>query len=83
MKSVLETKNLVKSYGKKDSLFVALDDINFDIKAGESKTITFKLNLKDLAFVNTDNKRVLEAGDFKIQVSGLNTIFNINKTMTY
>lgn len=54
-----------------------------DIKAGESKTITFKLNLKDLAFVNTDNKRVSEAGDFKIQVGTLNAMFNINKTMTY
>ena len=54
-----------------------------DIKAGESKTITFRINLKDLAFVNTDNKRVLEAGDFKIQVSGLNAMFNINKTITY
>ncbi len=54
-----------------------------DIKAGESKTIMFKLNLKDLAFVNTDNKRVLEAGDFKIQVGTVNAMFNINKTITY
>ncbi len=54
-----------------------------DLKAGESKTVTFKLNLKDLAFVNTSNKKVLEAGDFKIQVSNLNATFNINKTIIY
>jgi beta-glucosidase len=54
-----------------------------ELKAGESKTITFKLSLKDLAYVNTDNKEELEAGDFKIQVANLNASFNVNKTMTY
>lgn len=42
MKTVLETKNLVKSYGKKDSLFTALDDINLEIKTGESIAIIGK-----------------------------------------
>lgn len=54
-----------------------------DLKAGESKTVTFRLNLKDLAFINTDNKRTLEAGDFKIQVSNQSTTFTLNKSMTY
>jgi beta-glucosidase len=54
-----------------------------ELKAGESTTITFKLPLKDLAYVNTDNKKELEAGDFKIQVANLNASFNVNKTTTY
>ncbi|MGH2565779.1 MAG: glycoside hydrolase family 3 C-terminal domain-containing protein, partial [Ginsengibacter sp.] len=54
-----------------------------DLKAGESRTVTFKLPLKELAFVDTDNKRILEAGDFKIHVAGLNASFNVNKTVTY
>ena len=54
-----------------------------DLKPGESKTITFKLPLKNLAFVNTDNKRTLEAGDFKIQVAGQTTSFNVNKTIIF
>ncbi len=54
-----------------------------DLKAGESKTVTFRLQMKDLAFINNDDRKTLEAGDFKIQVSNLNTTFNINKTIMY
>lgn len=54
-----------------------------DLKAGESKTVTFKLPLKDLAYVNSDNKKELEAGDFKIQVANLNASFSVNKTVIY
>jgi beta-glucosidase len=38
------------------------------LAAGETKTVTFKLTLNDLAFVNFDNKRVVEAGDFVFQI---------------
>lgn len=38
------------------------------LKAGESKTITFKLTLDDLAFYNLQSERVIEAGDFELQV---------------
>ena len=48
-----------------------------DLKPGESKTVTFKLVLKDLAFVNTDNKKTLEAGDFKIQVANQTSLFTV------
>ena len=51
-----------------------------DLKPGESKTITFKLPVKELAFVNNDNKKILEAGDFKIQIDKLSATFNVNKT---
>ncbi|MEO8861018.1 MAG: glycoside hydrolase family 3 N-terminal domain-containing protein [Ginsengibacter sp.] len=54
-----------------------------DLKPGESKTITFQLPLKSLAFVNPDNKRTLEAGDFKIQIGKESTTFNVNKTIIF
>jgi beta-glucosidase len=54
-----------------------------DLTPGESKTVTFKLPLKNLAFVNTDNKRTLEAGDFKIQVATQTTSFMVNKTIVF
>lgn len=36
MSSIIGVDNLTKTYGKKTSLFTALDDINLDIKKGES-----------------------------------------------
>jgi beta-glucosidase len=42
----------------------AYDKIN--LKAGETKTVTFKITPNDLAFVNDVSKTVTEAGDFKI-----------------
>ncbi len=54
-----------------------------DLKPGESKTVTFQLPLKDLAFVNSDNKRTLEAGEFKIQIGKESTTFNVNKTIIF
>lgn len=38
------------------------------LKAGETKTVTFKLKLNDLSFINLENKRVVQPGDFEFQV---------------
>ncbi len=54
-----------------------------DLKPGESKTVKFSLRLKDLAFVNTDNKRTLEAGDFKIQIGNETQTFSLNKPIIF
>ncbi len=54
-----------------------------DLKPGESKTVTFTLPLKQLAFVNTENKKLLEAGDFKIQIANLTSNFSVNRTKTF
>jgi putative ABC transport system ATP-binding protein len=40
--AVISTKDLNKTYGKKDALFTALKDINIDIKQGESIAIIGK-----------------------------------------
>src|SRR6185437_11368590 len=54
-----------------------------DLKPGESKTVTFQLPLKDLAFVNNENKKILEAGDFKIAVNDLTVMFTVDKTKIF
>ncbi len=39
-----------------------------DLKAGETKTVTFRLTLDDLSFINLQNERVVEPGDFEFQI---------------
>jgi beta-glucosidase len=48
-----------------------------DLKAGESKTVSFTLSPEDLSFVGRDNKWTTETGDFNIQIGPL------SKTITY
>ncbi|MDR1022352.1 MAG: glycoside hydrolase family 3 C-terminal domain-containing protein [Prevotellaceae bacterium] len=38
------------------------------LEAGETKTVTFKITLNDLSFINPENQRVVEPGDFELQV---------------
>ena len=47
-----------------------------DLKPGESKTVTFKLTSKDLAFVNDVSKTVTEPGEFKIMIGDQSLSFN-------
>jgi beta-glucosidase len=54
-----------------------------DLKPGEAQTVTLKLPMKDLAFVNTNNKRTLEAGDFRLEIAGLHTLFNLTQTAVF
>ena len=42
-----------------------------DLRAGESKIVTFRINKDDLAFVNAQLKTVTEPGDFKVMVGNL------------
>lgn len=51
------------------------------IKSGETKTVTFKLKVKDLAFVAPDLEYVVENGDFEIMV-GANTRDYLTDTLT-
>ena len=39
-----------------------------DLKPGETKTVTFNITARDLAFVNDVSKTVTESGDFKILI---------------
>jgi beta-glucosidase len=54
-----------------------------DLQPGESKTVTFHIPLKQLAFVGTDLKKHLEAGEFNIQVNSLQQKFSVNNTIVF
>ena len=47
-----------------------------DLQPGETKTVTFKITSKDLAFVNDLSKTVTEAGEFKIRIGDQEQNFN-------
>lgn len=54
-----------------------------DLKAGESKTVSFKIPMKQLAFINPNNKMQLEQGDFKVQVGDQAATFNVTRTVIF
>lgn len=54
-----------------------------DLKPGESRTVSFSIPLKQLAFVGTDLKKHLEEGEFKVQVANQSASFNVNKTIVF
>jgi beta-glucosidase len=66
---LLYTSQLYASIAPDFKRLRAYDKI--DLQPGETKTVTFKLTPKDLAFVNDVSKTVTEAGEFKIQVGNL------------
>jgi beta-glucosidase len=47
------------------------------LNAGESKTLTFKLNKDDFSFINADNKPMVEPGDFTVMVGNLKETFAV------
>ena len=47
------------------------------LDAGQTKTLTFRLNRDDLAFIGLDNKPVTEAGDFTVMIGGLSGKFTL------
>jgi beta-glucosidase len=53
------------------------------LQPGESKTVSLKVSVKDLAFVNPQNKKTIEEGEFKLQVAGLSTTFIVTSSKTF
>ena len=54
-----------------------------NLKAGETKTVTFNLPVRELAFINMNNKPVVEAGEFKVAIGDEAVTFTVNKTQLY
>ena len=91
----VDVKNTGKMAGKESVLLYSSDLIasmvpdgrrlrafeKVALQPGESKTVTFELRAKDLAFVGYDGKWVLEEGDFKLMVA--NQSANIHCVDTY
>jgi beta-glucosidase len=46
-----------------------------NLKPGETKTVHFNVTEKELSFVNAENKRVVEPGDFEIRIADLKAKF--------
>ena len=45
------------------------------LDAGQSKTLTFKLNRDDFSFIGMNNKPTVEVGDFTVLVGGMSKTF--------
>jgi len=63
---LLYTSQLYASISPDFKRLRAYDKI--ELKPGETKTVTFKLTSKDIAFVNDVNKIVAEPGEFKLMI---------------
>jgi beta-glucosidase len=61
-------KDIVASVSPDVMKLVRFDKI--ELKPGETKTVTFKINKNDLAFIGADNKWITEPGQFKVMVGG-------------
>jgi beta-glucosidase len=44
---------------------------------GVSQRITFTLSAFDLSFINTENKRITEPGDFQVSIGPLSALFTL------
>ena len=51
-----------------------------ELQPGETKTVSFQLPAKDLAFVGADYKWVLEEGEFRLSCGGQTALINCNST---
>ena len=47
------------------------------LQPGEKRTLTFKLRNEDLSFINAENKRVAEPGEFEVKIGGLTQKFTL------
>jgi beta-glucosidase len=47
------------------------------LEPGQTRTLTFKLRPDDLSFIDTNNKRVVEPGEFEVAIAGLKDRFEL------
>ena len=75
---LLFSSDLVASVSPDVRRLRAFNKIELD--PGQTKTVTFYLWTKDLAFVGADGKWILEAGEFRIQIGTETIILNCTET---
>jgi beta-glucosidase len=61
-------RDLVGSITRPVKELKAFERVN--LKAGESRTLTVKIPVQELAFVGLDGVKKVEAGDFQLWVAG-------------
>ena len=71
---LLYTSELYASITPDTKRLRAIDKIS--LLPGETKTVTFKLNAKDISFINDLSQRVTEPGEFKVQIGDQIQNFN-------
>jgi beta-glucosidase len=54
-----------------------------ELEAGESKTVSFTLPMKELSFIGPDLKKHLEAGTFKVQIADKSSTFTVTKNKIF
>ena len=54
-----------------------------ELQPGETKTVSFDLPAKELAFVGSDGKWRLEKGDFRLSCGGLGVMVNCTETKVW
>ena len=59
------------------------DFTKIELQPGETKTVTFQLPAKNLAFVNAEGKWTLEEGDFVLKIGKLTQNVKCTKTKTW
>jgi len=47
------------------------------LEPGQSRTLTFKLRSEDLSFINAENKRITEPGEFDVKIGQLSQRFTL------
>lgn len=94
IKVSVDVKNTGKVAGKESVLLFSSDLVasmvpdgrrlrafdKIELQPGETKTVTFNLNVDDLAFVSYDGKWVLEEGDFKLMIADKSADIHCDKT---
>ena len=59
------------------------DFTKIELQPGETKTVTFQLPAKSLAFVGADGKWILEEGDFLLKIGNLSVPSSCSKTKVW
>lgn len=71
---LLFVSDLVASITPEAKRLRAFDKV--ELQPGQTKKVTFTLSKDNISFINIDLKRVVEPGEFKVSVGGLQASFN-------
>ena len=50
-----------------------------NLKSGETETIKFTLSSEHLSFINNENKRIVEPGEYQVTIGELTQKFFVKK----
>ncbi|MBB3697857.1 glycoside hydrolase family 3 C-terminal domain-containing protein [Flammeovirga yaeyamensis] len=77
----LFTKDVYASITPDNKRLRRFEKVN--LKPGETKTVSFTLSARDLAFVDADLKWTVEEGEFKLMIGDKTTSVNVTKTKKF